>query len=377
MFVKLTKLKHLCTVLLPLLLLLSGSLFGQENAVETLRIEQIDFQNYPNLKVYAATEDFRGEPISTLVRGNFLTRVDAEPPIDDLKVDSFLFTDEPVYYSLLISVSGRMTSALYYQKEAVLALLDQMKDNDRISLYTVGAEAVPVFQRLKKDEVDVELVRGLEVGEDVPNILDSLTGLVMQTQNEEVEDIDRKVIVAFSDGRDANSRFDRETLLKRSTDLGVPIYSIGISVFGDNLDFLNNVSNQTGGSYQFVRANNYAGLPALAERVVTQVSQSYVLNFTVQGVPADDEYHQLMLQVNKSDKELVTYRNFIAVKVPFPLWLQIVILASVLILVAGGIVFLWFFQQSQRKALGISDRRCPDCGRRMKDDWIFAPFAAI
>jgi flagellar basal body-associated protein FliL len=81
-----------------------------------------------------------------------------------------------------------------------------------------------------------------------------------------------------------------------------------------------------------------------------------------------------MLQVNKSDKELVTYRNFIAVKVPFPLWLQIVILASVLILVAGGIVFLWFFQQSQRKALGISDRRCPDCGRRMKDDWDFCPF---
>lgn len=355
-------------------LFLGLPLIAQDAAPAVLRIDQIVSTRYPNLTAYVSVEDADGAPVTTLVRGNFQVRVDAEEPIQQLRLESFLFTEQPVYYSVILSASGRMGPSLYYQKEAVLALVDQMHERDRISLYTVGAEAIPVFQRVAPHEVDPEVVRGLEVTEDVPNIIDSLTGLVMRTQHEDMADVERKVIIALSDGRDNNSRFDRDALLRRATDYSIPVYGIGVGVFGDNLEFVNAISDATGGSYQFVSSQNYEQLPNRMRRAVRQIQQGYVLRFRVAGIPADDDYHQLMVRVTHREDEITAYRNFIATRVPFPMWLRITLIILAVVLLIALFVVLWLYRRAQRRRMGISKRKCPDCRRRMKDDWEFCPF---
>ncbi|SIQ98570.1 VWFA-related domain-containing protein [Alkalispirochaeta americana] len=353
---------------------LAGGVFTQTPDPHELRIDQIVNKDYPNLKVYVSVEDESGDPLPTLVRGNFQARVDAQDPLERLRVESFRLTEEPVAYSVLLSVSGRLERALYYREEAILSIMDVMKDDDRLSVYTVGTEALPVFEYKTREEINTEAIRDISVTDDSPNLYDAITGVYMRKRNEALRHIDRKVIIVISDGRDANSRFDRDTLLRRAAEVNVPLYSLGVSVIGANLDRLNGLSDATGGSYQFVLQNQYDQIPARVRRMMQQIHHGYVLGFRVRGVPADDEYHQLMIGVTDREVELRSFKNFVARKVPFPFWLRIVIVCVAVVTILLLLVILFFYRRAERKKMGITKRKCPDCKRRMKDDWEFCPF---
>ncbi|WP_157703196.1 VWA domain-containing protein [Alkalispirochaeta alkalica] len=365
--------KRLCLWML-LGVVLTGGVFSQVQDPQELRIDQIINRDYPNLKVYVSVEDESGDPLPTLVRGNFQARVDAQDPLERLRVESFRLSEEPIAYSVLLSVSGRLERALYYREEAILSIMDVMNDEDRLSVYTVGTEALPVFEYKTREEINTEAIREITVTDDSPNLYDAITGVYMRKRNEALRHIDRKVIIVISDGRDANSRFDRDTLLRRAAEVNVPIYSLGVSVIGANLERLSGLSDATGGSYQFVLQNQYDQIPSRVRRMMQQIHHGYVLGFRVRGVPADDEYHQLMIGVIDREIELRAFKNFVARRVPFPFWLRILIVCIAVATVLLLMVFLFFYRRAERRKMGITKRKCPDCKRRMKDDWEFCPF---
>ena len=311
------------------------------------------------------------------MRGNFFARVDSLEVVDRLEVQPFRLTEDGIHYTVLLSVSGRLERALFYREAAILTVVDAMQDNDLLSVYTVGSEALPVFEFVRRDDVDAQLIRDIVTTEDSPNLIDSITGMVMRTRNipeEARETIQRQVAIVISDGRDVDSRFDRETLLRRASEASIPIYSLGISVFGANLEFLNGISDQTGGSYQFVSQAQYDQIADRVGRMMRQVQQGYVLTFRVTEIPADDDFHQLMIGVAEREAELNSYKNFIAVRVPFPLWLRITLAAAAAVFLIVLVIVLIIHRRRERKKMGITKRKCPDCKRRMKDDWEFCPF---
>ena len=54
--------------------------------------------------------------------------------------------------------------------------------------------------------------------------------------------------------------------------------------------------------------------------------------------------------------------------------MKIVILIGAVVLILVLILLMILGRIRLRKSLGITKRRCPECKRRMKDDWEFCPF---
>ena len=110
------------------------------------------------------------------------------------------------------------------------------------------------------------------------------------------------------------------------------------------------------------------------ESIAQSINLSYVLTFRSRGVKADDAFHQLMIQVDDKELSIQGFRNFKAVKNPFPFWMKLV-LAGIAFLLLVLILFLMIFSRIRlRKKLGITKNKCPECKRRMRDDWEFCPF---
>ena len=67
-------------------------------------------------------------------------------------------------------------------------------------------------------------------------------------------------------------------------------------------------------------------------------------------------------------------KTFIATKLPVPKWLKILVLVLVLIVILLLIFFILFSKVQRRKSMGITKRKCKDCGSIMKDNWDYCPF---
>ena len=63
------------------------------------------------------------------------------------------------------------------------------------------------------------------------------------------------------------------------------------------------------------------------------------------------------------------FKNFFAPKVPMPLWLKILIGSLSLAALVLLIIMILILRKKARQRIGITNRKCPVCKRKMKDDW--------
>jgi hypothetical protein len=355
-----------------------GSFLIAEDTVNNIRIDHISSIDYPRLKVYVSVEDKDGNPNPGLVKGNFTAKVDTEDPIDSIVVESFKSLEEPVHYVFFLSVSGLMDGKpLAAQKKALLDFTEKMKENDTLSAYLVGEKQEQIFAYKTALDVPVEIVQALEVNESQAKIFDSVVGTVRQIAKDKSTDLlkksDRVVFLMISDGRDNESRYTLEQTENILMENGIPLYSVGLKVLSEaSLSVLNELSEKSGGFYYYTR--NSELIEEKLELFVNQINMSYVVSMKVRGIPPDDSFHQLMIQIDEKNQSSQAYWNFLAVKNPFPRWLKITLIILAIVLFVLFILFLILRRRALRKRLGIGKRKCPDCKRRMKDDWEFCPF---
>lgn len=350
----------------------------QEGEEIYVRIGRIQSEDFPRMKVYVSVEDKEGNPNQGMVKGNFSAKVDTEDPVASIEVDPFKFLEEPVHYVFLLSVSGLMDGApLAAQQEALLRFSENLREQDTLSAYLVGDRMNELFSYVSPVEVPEDAVRGVAIDDSPAKIYDSIVSVARKVDKDKSEQVlpakDRVVFLLISDGRDQESRYTVEQTLEVLSKSGIPVYSIGLRTLTESsLSILNELSNQSGGAYKYTRRPSQItdNLASFAQRI----QLSYVLRFRVKGVPADDSYHQLMIQVDNKNQSTQAFQNFLAVKNPFPLWLKITILSVSFVLLLLIIFLLILRRIRLRKSLGISKRRCPDCKQRMKDDWEFCPF---
>ncbi|MDC7220327.1 MAG: hypothetical protein PQJ59_10320 [Spirochaetales bacterium] len=365
-------------LLLAFLLFLPFWLTAQEEPAQDLRIEHIDSLDYPRIKAYVSVEDDKGEPNLSLVKGNFTVKVDTQDPVESLEVTQFKQGDEPVHYIFFLSASGLMDGRpLAAQKKALLDFSLDLRENDTLSAYMVAETAQEVFSYARVGAIPEEAVQEIGVVEDQAKIFDTIVSAVRRVEKDRMEEVigkeDRVVFILMSDGRDSESRFSLEQTGKIMGDSGIPLYAIGLKVLSElSLSVLDELAVLSGGFYYYTPYTDLIS-PHL-EAMAHQILMSYVISFKVKGVQADDEYHQLMVQVDEKELSVQAFRNFLAYKAPFPRWLKIVLFILGILLIIGLVLLIIFTRIKLRKKLGISKRRCPDCGRRMRDDWEFCPF---
>lgn len=364
--------RFICLIILMFIFLLPLSVVSEETRKElSVRIDQIVSSRYPEIDAYVVVRDSKGALVQGLAPGLFKYRVDSMEVNIKAEVTPFSLREFPVDYTILFSNSGIMDGEpLDFQKNAILQFIDTMRPIDSLSLYTIGEEASPVFEELKKEAIDVALVNKVTVTTEQPRVYDSTINVVRKVSRHTTP---RKVIIVISDGRDQNSRFTKEQLLSVLSETGLPLYSIGIRVLGSqSLSNLNEMSDTTGGAYLY--ASRFSNIPENLKKISEIINQCYLINLRIRGVRADGMPHYLEVTVDERDSYGKGEKTFIAVKNPIPKWLKILFVVLV-VLVLLICIILWILHRIRtRKLMGITKRRCPDCGKRMKDSWDTCPF---
>ncbi|MDR1317591.1 MAG: VWA domain-containing protein [Spirochaetales bacterium] len=336
-----------------------------------MRLDQIISRDFPEMTVYASVEDEKGEALAGLAPGLFRFRVDSLEEEGDFTLLPFSLHEEPVDYSLLFSSGGIMEGEpLEFQKAALLQFIDGLRDQDTLSLYTVGEEAGVLFEEQKKADIDTSLISRTTVNSGQPRLYDCLISVIRTAAR---RDARRKAVILISDGRDQGSRFTKEQLAAVLAESGLPVYAAGIRVLGtQSLSVLNEIADSTGGAYLYTR--NLKDIPASLKNLARRITRCYVISLEVEKLRADDLPHTLELTVDERDAWGRGSRTFIAVKNPLPPWVKWAAAGLVVLFIVAAVVLHIIVRVCRRRRMGITRRRCPVCKRRMKDSWDWCPF---
>jgi hypothetical protein len=363
--------KQKAVKILVLFLFATGRIFSQEKAAIDIRIDQIIADDYPNMTIYAVVENQNGEVMTGLSPALFHFKIDSM----DAKVKSsilpFALKETPINYTIIFSNNGIMEGEpLDFQKNAILQFIETMKPDDLLSLYTIGEDINIVFEEQPKEAIDNDLINSVEISALQPRLYDSIMSVMRKVQRRKIE---RKVVIIINDGRDQNSRFTKDQLDMVLLEVGVPVYSIGMRVLDDqSLSNLNEMADLTGGAY--VYSQRVDQIPDMLKSLMARIRQPYVINLRVRDLKADDLPHVMEIVIDESDFAGKGLKTFTAVKIPLPKWFKYLLLGAWVVFMLVIIVLVIVSRSMKRKAIGITKRRCPDCGSYMKDNWDFCPF---
>jgi hypothetical protein len=213
------------------MILLAGFLSAQEEkSALSVKVDQIVSNDFPNMTVYAVVENRNGEVIAGLAPGLFSFRIDSMDADVKATITPSSMRELPINYSIIFSNNGIMEGEpLDFQKNAILQFIETMKETDKLSLYSIGEEATVVFEEQRKESIDPSLINSIEVTAAQPRLYDSILTVLRKVQRRPDE---RKIVIIVSDGRDLNSRFTKDQLNAIISEVGIPIYALGIRVLG-------------------------------------------------------------------------------------------------------------------------------------------------
>ncbi|MBN2546944.1 MAG: VWA domain-containing protein [Spirochaetes bacterium] len=349
-----------------------------ENSGISLRIDQIIFDNFPNIYAYVSVYDsIDNKPLHSLLKSNFTVYADGKEITSNINTENFYYTEEPINYSVIISSNGLMSGfPIEYQQKACVSLMESLREQDRISLYLYGEEVKTIFEFEKKNEMLLEKISKVEVLGFNPRLYDVLIYTARRLCENKIK---RRVILIMSDGREVGSKYNKDQVLSILSEVNVPVYSIGMILMNkNNLNRLASISDNTGGGYIYTW--NIENLPSIINILNEQIKMSYLLKFKINKIKGDDEFHQIEIRVQYKNKEARFTKNFIAKKIPIPIWIKITLTLFIIALFLALIILLLISRKIKRKKIGISNRKCTVCRRRMKDSWdecIFCKYLPV
>ena len=347
-------------------------LFAQTQKAElAVKIDQIISKNYPSMTAYVVIQNRSGDSVTGLSPALFSTRIDSLEIRGKTSVIPFTMKEEPIDYTVLFSNNGIMDGEpLDFQKNAILQFIDIMKDDDYLSLYSIGTEAVALFEEQKKAAIDLVVINGVVATSSQPRVYDSLINVLRKAERRKTP---RKVIIVMSDGRDQNSRFTKEQLITVLAETGIPVYAIGMRVLSNqSLSNLNEFASITGGTY--VYSSLPKTVPDNLKKLADIINHCYIIRYSIKNIKADNLVHHLEITVDERDAKGKGQKTFVAVKVPVPRWVRWVVFVAILLFLILLIILAIIRKISLRKRMGITRRKCSVCGSIMKDNWDSCPF---
>lgn len=347
------------------------SAFSENKENLEIRIDQIVSDQYPQIRAYAVVRDSKGELVSGLSPTLFSFRIDSAEVKVKSKITPFSMTEEPVDYTIMVSNNGIMEGEpLDFQKNAILKFVELMNDNDTLSVYTIGEDAGVVCEGIERKTFDSSVINNIGLSTAQPRLYDSIINLVRKVDQKKGN---RKVVIVLSDGRDQNSRFTKEQLVDTLESVGIPIYTVGMRILSNQtLSVLDEISELTGGTYFY--SYRVSSIPDCLKKIIESCKQCYILDLKIKGVKADNLAHILEVSINERDSSGKGLKTFVAVKLPFPKWLRILLLVLAILLLVACIAFAIVCKIQKRKRMGITRRKCPECRNIMKDSWESCPF---
>jgi Ca-activated chloride channel homolog len=245
--------------------------------------------------VYATVLDANGRLVPDLEQADFSVLDNGKP------ADIALFSSEPQPFTavVMLDTSASMTANLKLLNRAAEQFLLRLLPVDRAQVgafndkIQMSGEFTNNRDELIADLNDLYFGNPTRLNDAIGASLDALKGID-----------GRRVVLVFTDGEDTSSRTKFSTVMDRSRDEEVMVYSIGLEseyfngvrvVRSKPSRDLRRISEETGGGY--FELSQTADLAPTFSRVATELRSQYLIAFTPSAL--DGKVHKLDVRVNR------------------------------------------------------------------------------
>lgn len=272
-----------------------------ETAV-TVKINQVDSQNFPTVRLYASITDSTGLAVDLVEMTDFsITEVVDSASSQGMTVSSVKqLKNETVSMNLVLNTGETMgqSEKLANARGGAAVFLSTLS-NTAVEL-TIFNDFVMVpyafTTELSAMTSTVQNISSLGGGS---ALYDATSSALLQTH----EQSGAKAVVIATDSNDTASNYSYQNVVSLAQNTGIPVYIIGI---GEGLDqnTLQNLANECGGAYYSCSVGGLtAEITAVFEEIHTKISSQYLLEYTSTTTANQDVFRSITL-ANSSESPL-------------------------------------------------------------------------
>ncbi|HUR79486.1 MAG TPA: VWA domain-containing protein [Thermoanaerobaculia bacterium] len=302
--------------------------------VQTVNIPSADGVGY--LRAVAMLKDPEADPVEDVVMVNtpeFMANVEVHlvelpttvlaggKPVNDLQEQSFKVLDEgqpvklakfehvkdlPLSIGMAVDTSGSMEDRIAVARDAGAAFFGNvMRKGDKAFL--VAFDSQPhIVQKWSPDLKDIYSGLAKMRAEESTALYDAVVYSLYNFSGVKGQ----KALILLTDGRDTVSKFSFEQALEYAQRAAVPIYTVGISIHGMDIEVkskLNRLAGETGGTSYYI--DTVGELSKIYTDIQNELRSQYVLGFyPAADVKAGGKWREVTVQA--AEGKVKTIRGY-------------------------------------------------------------------
>ena len=234
--------------------------------------------------------DKLGRPVLGLEKENFR--------VFDNKVEQTIshlaMEDDPVAVGFIFDVSGSIGGNMGQYRIAAREFFKAADENDEFFLVEfASAPRLAVPLTMNAGDIDYQIMMTKSKG-----LTALFDGVYMATNEIRKSKLIKKALILISDGGENNSRYRQAEIESALLETDALLYAIGpspMSSFGDNNGgLLKHLAEITGGRLIQIGGSDLADL---AQKVIIDLKNRYVLSYSPQDKSRDGKYHAIQVQL--------------------------------------------------------------------------------
>jgi len=239
------------------------------------------------VEIHATVFDGRGRHITGLGRDDFQILESQQPQA----VEIFESVDSPFSLGLLLDITGSMEDALPLVKQACLKLLDELRPQDQIAVFSFSDRMSEAQDFTQDRKAAAAAIRRLRAGGKTA-LFDALTRASLRMADRK----GKKALVLLTDGNDNASTLTLESALRRARREAIPVYCLaqGEALRAARLmDTLERIAESTGGNA--FRLQKLSRIDEIFEEISRDLAASYLLAYKPR--PGAGEWRPIQVRV--------------------------------------------------------------------------------
>ncbi len=273
----------------------------------TVRVNDIDVSDFPEVVLALTVRDATGVSIADLDKGDFEINEDRKPYSRPIKsVRSRINPDLPVSLVLVLDTSGSMAGKpLEDARIAIRTLVEQLGDDDDVALLAFSNSVA------LDDQDDTREVMPSTDPEVLLGVLDNLAAeggtplydaLYKGVRWAEEAPLGHRAVILLTDGIDEEPGSvvaSSETPIQEAIRANIPVFTLGL---GNRIDrgYLQRVARITGGTYQ--ETPDSEQLTELFLNVLAPLKQQYLVTYTSDLKFRDAQEHRVQVHIEINNR---------------------------------------------------------------------------
>lgn len=262
--------------------------------------------------------------------------------------------------AILFDVSLSIKSSDFdFSKRVAISVVDSLKENDEIALYTIGNEPIKIKSFTLDKEGIIQEIQNLNLYSQNTTLFDTIFAASKDLAYSEKKS---KIIIIFSDGIDENSTLIFDDVIRELSIYKIPIISVGIGKRIDGKKVLKRLSVLTKGRYYETTAYSEAQLKEIIiqgiDESLKEITQASIKELPKIQIPPTPQIVSKPVEKKLNDTAAFDKKRSNAKSMVPGLWIFGLIAITAGIIVLTAVLIL----TKEKKTV----RKCPQCGQELE-----------